>query len=372
MIYQIGLQNHPILRQQMVIGFMTLRCNDIDKQELFSKNMNNDKSDLTRQELAYRVGSLLYVPALNYKAISKIVGKGIYGAMSIAFCLEDSIDDSQVDVAESKVVETFNSLFQARDTDDKEPLFFIRVRSPKQMIEISNALGESVDILCGFILPKFDLINAKQYISAIKTINDQVERTVYIMPILETPSIAFANARRPVLEKLRTLFLSNKDYILNIRVGGNDFCHLFAVRVDAYHTIYDIGMIRDILSDIMNYFGQDFIISAPTSNYIAGGMETNRDEWKQKLKDEIKLDILNGFIGKTAIHPAQLEVINEAFMVKWNDYMDAQQIINWSNETLAVSKSVLQERMNERKVHSNWARKTIFRAEAYGIREGQK
>jgi citrate lyase beta subunit len=329
----------------------------------------NDKNDISKEVLAYRVGSLLYVPILNYKAISKIVGKGIQGAMSIAFCLEDSIDDSNVNIAESKVIETFHSLLQARNANAKAPLFFIRVRSPEQLIDISNALEDAIGILCGFILPKFDLDNAAQYISAIKTVNGHVDKTIYIMPILETPSIASVDTRQSALKDLKTLLLSNKDYILNIRVGGNDLCHLFDVRVDADHTIYDIGTIRDILSDIINYFSRDFIVSAPVSDYIAGGIGVKSPEWKRKFKDEIKMDILNGFIGKTAIHPSQLPIINEMFMVEWNDYMDAQQIINWANEDLLVTKSVFQERMNEKKMHSNWARKIILRADAYGIRE---
>jgi citrate lyase beta subunit len=321
--------------------------------------------------LAYKVGSLLYVPALNYKAIAKIINKGIHGAMSIALCLEDSIDDSAVDAAESKVLETFDAISRSERADAEMPLYFIRVRDPKQMRNIADGLGSAINSLCGFILPKFDVNYAEEYIEEIKRVNNlgYIRNKVYIMPVLETPSIAFIETRRDVLYSLKEILVSNRGYILNIRIGGNDLCNIFGVRVCAGQTIYGIGVIRDILGDVINFFGRDFIVSAPTSNYFSGESEINNAQWEEEIAKEIRIDILNGFIGKTAIHPSQIPIINKSFMVDWNDYYDAQQIMNWPNVELAVTKSVSCERMNERKVHSNWANRIINRANVYGIRE---
>jgi citrate lyase beta subunit len=338
---------------------------------LLDREQNQRSNTVTKEDLAYRVGSLLYVPALNHKAIGTIVGKGIHGAMSIAFCLEDSIVDSAVGLAESKVLETITVLSAKKANDEEAPLYFIRVRGPEQMKMIAESLKGALCALCGFIIPKFDLSNAHEYIQAIQFINDELvgNQTVYFLPVLETPSIAFVDARRETLARLKELFVSSKKYVLNIRIGGNDLCHIFGVRVGAGQTIYDIGMIRDVLSDVMSYFGSEFVLSAPTSNYFADGLETNGSQWKDGVKREIRLDIANGFIGKTAIHPSQIPIINKAFMVSWHDYYDAQQIINWTDGELAVAKSVAQQRMNEKKIHSNWAKKIILRANAYGIRE---
>jgi citrate lyase beta subunit len=341
------------------------------KEKITVNGRVNNNNMATAEELAYRVGSLLYVPALNYKAIEKIIGEGIHGAMSIAFCLEDSIDDAVVGIAESKVLEAITSLSKREKVSEKEPLYFVRVRSPRQMIEITGSLGSAIHALQGFILPKFDLNNAENYIKAIQAINDKITsgHMLYILPVLETPSIAYLNSRHNTLSQLQDIFLDAKKYILNIRIGGNDLCHIFGVRLGAGQTIYDIGTIRDVLSDAINYFGSEFVLSAPTSNYFADGTETNGAQWKDGIAKEIKLDIVNGFIGKSAIHPSQIPIINKGFMVSWSDYYDAQQIINWPSSELAVNRSASSQRMNERKVHSHWAKKIILRAKAFGVRD---
>lgn len=70
---------------------------------------------------------------------------------------------------------------------------------------------------------------------------------------------------------------------------------------------------------------------------------------------------------KTAIHPQQIPVINASLKVDINDYNDAIKILDWKDVSLAVSKSSNGGRMNEKKVHENWAKKTLVLASIYGI-----
>ena len=42
---------------------------------------------------------------------------------------------------------------------------------------------------------------------------------------------------------------------------------------------------------------------------------SDNEEWKRGLRNELKLDKVNGFIGKTVIHPKQISVVNEALKV---------------------------------------------------------
>lgn len=84
-------------------------------------------------------------------------------------------------------------------------------------------------------------------------------------------------------------------------------------------------------------------------------------------RNELKLDKVNGFIGKTVIHPKQISVVNEALKVSHKDYEDAKEILNWDENGLQVGKSFAGERMNEVKTHINWAYKTIALAEIYGV-----
>ena len=62
-------------------------------------------------------------------------------------------------------------------------------------------------------------------------------------------------------------------------------------------------------------------------------------------------------------------IIDEALAVSADDYNDSINILNWNNDLLAVSKSHSGNRMNEQKVHNNWAKKIIMRSAIYGIKE---
>ena len=130
-------------------------------------------------------------------------------------------------------------------------------------------------------------------------------------------------------------------------------------------TIYDILPIAQLLSDILSTFSKDYVVSGPVWEYFNGDDE----KWRIGLEKEIKRDVLNGFIGKTVIHPKQIAVVNEGLAVLKDDYEDARAILEWNNESLGVGKNASGERMNERKTHTNWARKMVALAELYGIKE---
>lgn len=90
---------------------------------------------------------------------------------------------------------------------------------------------------------------------------------------------------------------------MNIRVGGNDFSNLYGLRRNEHQNIYEIGVIRDILANIINVFADTYVVSGPVWEYFKKGSDT---AWEKGLRKEIELDLLNGFIGKTCIHPSQL------------------------------------------------------------------
>lgn len=315
--------------------------------------------------LGYRVGALLYTPANKRSIADSIIHKKIETPYSLALCLEDTINDTFVKEAEDILIESFRTIYAARDTSSFFlPNIFIRVRRPDQIPALYSRLGQSRSLLTGFIVPKFSLENADEYIIEIKKINDASEQRLYMMPILESPAIIDLRTRYDVLYKLKDKLDSISEYILNIRVGGNDLCHIFGYRRHADETIHDIKPISHILCDIITVFGMDYIISGPVWEYFDG------DDWKSGLENELKKDRLCGFVGKTAIHPRQIPVINEAYQVSAQDFKDAAAILAWDtgNPSFVASNSSHQ-RMDEYKVHANWAREIQMRAEAYGIRD---
>lgn len=119
-----------------------------------------------------------------------------------------------------------------------------------------------------------------------------------------------------------------------------------------------------MLGDILTVFSREYILSGPVWEFFS----SDNNEWKEGLIRELALDRLNGFVGKTVIHPKQIEVVNDALKVSRKDYEDAKAILNWSEDnSMCVSKSSGGERMNEVKTHGNWAAKTLILAEVYGI-----
>ena len=196
-----------------------------------------------------------------------------------------------------------------------------------------------------------------------KRINGTSSKTFYMMPILESRDIVEYSTRHSVLADIKGKLDSVKDYVLNIRVGGNDFSNEFATRRHYDETIYDILPIAQLLGDILTVFSRDYVVSGPVWEFFS----SDNEEWKRGLINELKLDKLNGFIGKTVIHPKQIGIVNEALKVSLKDYEDAKKILNWDESGLQVGKSFAEERMNEVKTHINWAYKMITLAEIYGV-----
>lgn len=310
---------------------------------------------LDRKILQYKVGGLLYMPAFQSNIVEKISRNDLPQLTSAAFCLEDSIRDDSVDEAEIalKII-----LQRLEKLDEKIlPLIFVRIRSPRHLEMFHESIGSRSKILTGYILPKVDMQNIGSYLQIAKAIN------LPIMPTLESNRVANILTRRTELLSLKQALDEIKSIVLNIRVGVNDFCNLYGLRRDINRTIYDIGVVRDILSDIVNVFAKDYVVAGSVWNFFGGKF------WSDGLKRELELDRANGFIGKSAIHPAQLPIIFDSMKVSRNDFDDAKLLLDWKSDTHGVMKSSDGSRMNEVKCHLQWARRVKILGEIYGVRQ---
>lgn len=316
-------------------------------------------------KIKYSVGALMYSPANNKKIADDILAEKYGKQYSLALCLEDTIADDGVAEAEKQLVSTLQDIFRVKKSRNCYiPKIFIRVRRPEQIGRLFDELKNVQDILCGIIIPKYSVVNANEYNEQILSINKSSNNMIYMMPILESRNIVDYAARRETLLETKKHIDLVADYVLNVRVGGNDFSNHFVVRRHYDETIYDILPIANILSDIVTVFGREYVVSGPVWEFFS----SDNNEWKYGLEKEIKLDKLNGFIGKTVIHPKQIPIVNEALKVSKKDYQDALSILGWDKTNiLQVGKSVDGERMNEVKTHGNWALKTVTLAQIYGI-----
>jgi len=307
---------------------------------------------LDKDFLQYKVGGLLYMPAFQKNFVHNFSNGKLPKITSVAFCLEDSIRTESLDAAEASLAEILREL---ESLEKNLPLIFVRIRSPRHLEIFHEKIGSRSKILTGYILPKFDMQNAGGFIQVAKEINR------FIMPTLESHRVADISTRRTELLSLKQSLDEVKSLVLNIRVGVNDFCNLYGLRRNVNQTIYDLGVVRDVLIDILNVFAKNYVVAGSVWNFFGG------DGWSNGLRRELELDRANGFIGKSAIHPAQLPIIFDALKVSRADFDDANQILNWNSNTHGVTKSVDGSRMNEINCHLAWARRIKILSEIYGV-----
>lgn len=313
----------------------------------------------------YNVGALLYCPANRKSIADSIINEKLGTKFSLALCLEDTINDSCVEEAEQDLI---NSVSQIYAASQKQPFYlpkiFIRVRNAGQIVRLTKAFSQSIEIVAGFIIPKFAVSNAGEYIQGLIKANEIAGKKLFMMPIYENSSIVDLRHRTEILYELKDALSSIEELVLNIRVGGNDLCHIFGFRRHSNESIHRIKPISDIFSDIITVYGMDYVVSGPVWEYYSGS------DWEKGLIDEIADDKLCGFVGKTVIHPSQIPVVNRLYQVSQDDFNDAQSILGWNTNSIEyVSGNPSKERMNEYKTHSNWARQILYLAKAYGIKD---
>lgn len=327
-----------------------------------------------KEILQYAVGGLLYMPGTNRKISKKILNKENPNIKSMVLCLEDSIGDSIVEQAEECVRQTLNELYCAITAGEFSvadlPLIFIRVREHGQMTRLVQKCGSSISTITGFVVPKFTKSNATNYINEFEDILDTVDSPLYLMPIIESKDVMYKPSRMENLCYVYNAIKKISDHVLCIRVGGTDFCNIFGIRRPMNATIWDIKVVSDCISDIINVFATDYVVSGPTWEFFENKDDPSQTAWADGLKNELFYDKLNGIIGKTCIHPSQLPYVQQSLIVTESDYTNALQVLSMSSQSfVGVKKGTSGNQMNEAKTHINWAKKVLALAGIYGTKK---
>ena len=339
-------------------------------QSLLLEGRTFDKNS-PREILQYALGGMLYMPANRTKIAEDILTNKHTYMHSVCLDLEDAIGDNAVEEAIQILKTTLSQIHQAITQKTfpiaNLPLIFVRVRTPNQLKELYQTLPhELFTVLTGFNFPKFDRSNLNDYLQIFTEIQNEIPSKLYFNPILESKAIMNKQNRLTELHYIQRKCSAYSDSILNIRVGATDFCNLFGLRRKASQTIYDIRVVTDCFTDIINTFGSNYTIAGPVWEYFQSA--TGDTSWKTGLERELKLDKLNGFFGKTAIHPSQLALIAKNNIVSEEDYQDALSILGMNQSLIGVTKSSHHNKMNEGKTHINWAQKIITQANIYGVK----
>ena len=113
---------------------------------------------MNNSAIYYSVGPLLYCPADRVSIASSIKSQKFGMNYSLSLCLEDTINDNFVSEAEDQLIASVGDIYRSlQNTEFYLPKIFIRVRNPGQIKDLARRLGDSHEIITGYILPKFSL-----------------------------------------------------------------------------------------------------------------------------------------------------------------------------------------------------------------------
>ncbi|MER6116077.1 HpcH/HpaI aldolase/citrate lyase family protein [Streptomyces sp. NPDC001743] len=342
--------------------------------------------------LATALGATLYSPATRPRLADDVVKQAGRGVVSMVLCLEDSIEDSEVPAAEENLVRQFADL---AERGGELPLLFIRVREPRQITDLVRRLGESVRLLSGFVLPKFTQERGIPFMEALTKAESACGRRLFAMPVLESPELLHLETRQESLQKIARTVDTYRDRVLALRLGVTDFCSAYGLRRAPDMTAYDVRIVGDVISDVVNVLGRadgtGFTITGPVWEYFrlqermfkpqlrrSPFLEGRAEELRTALIEhdldgllrEIELDRANGLLGKTCIHPSHVAPVHALSVVSHEEFSDAQDILRPERDGGGVLRSSYTNKMNEVKPHRAWAERTLRRAEVFGVARG--
>lgn len=293
------------------------------------------------------LGASMYVPTTHKPETLVEIGNGSkYPQLrSVIFCTEDAVREDQLHQALRNLSAAAVCL-----NENERPLRFIRVRNPHVMGLCLAMSG--IEKFDGFVLPKLTASNLGNYLAQI---NDK--SPFLLMPTLETAEVFDFNEmtqlRRMLQEDPRA-----RGRILCLRIGGNDLLNCLRIRRDPRRTIYETP-VGDLISRLAGQFiPYGFGLTAPVFESI---------ENVDVLAEEVAIDINNGLFGKTAIHPTQIEQIENCFKVSQSDLEEAHKIL----EPNAPAVFRMGGRMCEPTTHAKWAHDIVERSRIYGVKAPQ-
>lgn len=286
----------------------------------------------------FALGATLYVPATHHGLEAVLNRNKLAQVRSLVVCTEDAVHERELPAALANLERALARL-------QPGPLLrFVRPRNAAVLDRLLRMSGS--DRIDGLVLPKADHRTLPAFAEAAARVPH-----LCLMPTIET---AAAFDRR-ALARLRKALAEVENPLLCLRIGGNDLLHLLGLSRPKHLTLYDTPL-RAVLNDIILTFRPaGFELAAPVFEHL---------DCPQTLAREVELDIAHGLFTKTAIHPAQIGVIEAAYRVGRQEREMAERIL--VPDAPAVFRHNGQ--MCEPATHREWALRLMLRARFYGSR----
>jgi citrate lyase beta subunit len=362
------------------------------RQRLFHREPVEFTADSPARLLSAALGATLYSPATRPGLADAVVKQAAAGVVSMVLCLEDSIDDADVEHGEENLVRQLARLAARPAAGAGLPLLFVRVRTPEQIPDLVRRLGPAVRLLSGFVLPKFTGERGLPFLEAVQAAESTSGQRLFAMPVLESPELLYRESRVEALEGIFRAVDKYRDRVLALRLGVTDFCSSYGLRRSQDMTAYDVQVVASVISDVVNMLGRadgtGFTVTGPVWEYFrtqprmfkpqlrqSPFLEVQAAELRERLIEhamdgllrEISLDQANGLLGKTCIHPTHVLPVHALSVVSHEEFSDAADILRPERGGGGVLRSAYTNKMNEVKPHRAWAERTLLRAEVFGV-----
>ncbi|MCL2160421.1 MAG: HpcH/HpaI aldolase/citrate lyase family protein [Betaproteobacteria bacterium] len=285
-----------------------------------------------------QLGASLYVPATHHALAEIAAGIRLGSVRSLIVCTEDSVSAQHLPGAMDNLA---GALRHVETRPDR--LVFVRARNLQVLRAILEMPG--ADRLAGFVLPKITAENIDDYL---KPLHGHPHR---VMPTLETRETFVESEMYDFLRLIE--HPSRRDRIFSMRIGGNDLLALLRMRRPKGRTIYETPLGHIIARLATIFIPQGFSLSAPVFEHM--------DDPKT-LSLEIEQDLNHGLVGKTAIHPNQIPLIEQHYRVCERDLNAAVQIL--ASDAPGVFR--LDQSMCEPATHRPWAQAVLLAARHFG------
>jgi citrate lyase beta subunit len=288
---------------------------------------------------ALRLGASLYVPASRADLGEIASGRKFPALRSMIFCTEDAVHERDIEQA-------LGHLAALLPTLEPGPLLrFVRPRNPLVLRRLLRMDG--IERVQGFVLPKFGPHTLGDWL---RVWDDGWGHA--LLPILETAEVFDHRQMESLRDRLADSGLRAR--VLGLRIGGNDLLNLLGLRRARGATIYDTPL-RGVIADLVCIFHPaGYRLSAPVFEYL---------DTPEVLAREVDADLQHGLIGKTAIHPLQIPMIEARYRVSLADYEMALAVL--APEAAAVF--ALRDAFCEPATHRRWAVGIMERARVFGV-----
>ena len=368
------------------------------RQRLFLHEPASFDRHSPAEVLSAALGATLYSPATRQNLLQDIRKQAARGVVSMVLCLEDAIDDREVDAAEANVVSQLTQLAELVEAEDPAvdewPLLFLRVRHAEQITNLAARLGPALHVLSGFVVPKFTEDSGLPFLEALAEVRATTGLRLFAMPVLESPELAHLESRGDTLAGISRVLEKYREQVLAVRLGVTDLSSAYGLRRPPELTAYDVQLVASVIGDVVNVLGRadgsGFTITGPVWEYFPvqerkfkpqlrstpfTGTEPPTDGVRRKLIEhdldglirEIELDRANGLLGKTCIHPSHVPAVHALAVATHEEWSDAADILHQDRSGGGVLRSAYTNKMNEVKPHRAWARRVMLRASVFGV-----